>query len=563
MTAVSAEHVSYRFPGAGTDVLRDLCWQVADSSVTLVVGPSGSGKTTLLRCVNGLVPHFHGGRFGGVVRVGEADTRDHGPRELAATVGMVFQDPEAQLVTDRVEDEIVFGLENLGVERRAMRVRLEETLDLLGIAHLRGREVATLSGGERQRVAIAATLAARPTVLVLDEPTSQLDPLAAHDVLAAIEQLNRDLGLTIVIAEHRLDRVLPLAERIVAMQPGSMAEGPVQEILATLDDVPPLIQLGRQLGWRPLPLTVRDARRKLDDRPSSRVERGPTFCHPEPQRRISPRSTVANWGRSIAAAQNDRMVGDVLLRVDSLSFNYDRNPALRDVSFSGHAGEVIALIGRNGSGKTTLLKQLNGLLRPARGRVLLAGADITRQPVHAIGRTIGYVPQHPTAILHQETLRAELQLTGRAQGVPLDPVPLLDLLGIGDLIERHPLDLSGGERQRAALAAIAVTRPLVLLLDEPTRGLPARDKATLGRFMRAYADEGRLVIVATHDVELVAEVADRVLMLADGEPVQAGRPHEVLAGSLAFSTQLNRLLGGQILTLDEARATLQRSPDAD
>jgi energy-coupling factor transport system ATP-binding protein len=546
MTAVAAERVSYRFPGASDDSLREVSWQVAEGTVTLVVGPSGSGKTTLLRCVNGLVPHFHGGRFGGSVRVRGADTRARGPRDLAAVVGMVFQDPETQLVTDRVEDEIVFGLENLGIERRAMRIRLEETLDLLGIAHLRDREVATLSGGERQRVAIAAALATRPSILVLDEPTSQLDPLAAHDVLAAVEQLNRDLGLTVVIAEHRLDRVLPLAERIVAMQSGSAAEGSLREMLAGLDDVPPLIRLGRELGWHPLPLTIRDARRILR--------------HPERSD-----GSVTHWSGqsltrdgSVAALRMTK--GETLLRVDSLSFSYGRLPALRELSFTGQAGEVIALIGRNGSGKTTLLKQLNGLLRPSRGRVLVAGDDVARQSLQAIGHNAGFVPQHPTAILHQETLHAELQLTARAQGMSIDPAPLLDLLGIAELGERHPLDLSGGERQRAALAAIAVTRPPVLLLDEPTRGLPARDKAALGQFMRAYADEGRLVIVATHDVELVADVADRVLMLAGGELVQDGTPRDVLAGSLAFGTQMNRLLGGMVLTLDDARAAVRLPP---
>ena len=516
--------LSYRFPHAMADALRDLSWATDEGMVTLVVGPSGSGKSTFLRCLNGLIPHFHGGSFGGSAHVLGVDTRRAAPRDLARAVGMVFQDPEAQFVTQRVEDEIVFGMENVGVEPRRMRLRLEETLDLLGVHHLRHRDVSTLSGGERQRVAIAAALAPGPRLLVLDEPTSQLDPLAALDVLHAVERLNADLGMTVVLAEHRLERVLPFAERIVSMSVGGFQEGPTRAMLATLDDVPSLIAWARHAGWEPIPLTVRDARRHL------------------PGELPTPR--LATHGCSPGAE---------LLRVEGLTFRYGNDIALRDVSFSGHAGEVIALIGRNGSGKTTLLKHINGLLRPTRGRVLLRGVDAARRPTHELARDAGYVPQHPASVLHQETLRAELAFTIRAHGrTDIDAAPLLARLGLTELVERHPLDLSGGERQRGALAALAVTTPPVLLLDEPTRGLPSADKRMLAAFARDYAAAGRLVIVATHDVEFVAEAADRVLLLADGELLADGAPRAVLAGSLAFSTQLNRLFGGDVLTLADA-----------
>ena len=528
MSVVSARDLSYRFPDVASSVFSHICWDIDDGSTTLVVGPSGSGKSTLLRCLNGLIPHFHGGSFGGTMRVLGIETHRSGPRDLARSIGFVFQDPEAQFVTDTVEDEIVFGMENLGEDRRTMRLRLEETLDLIGINHLRRREIATLSGGERQRVAIAAALVTRPRILVLDEPTSQLDPLAAHDVLAAVHRLNSDLGLTVVVSEHRLDRVLPFADRIVAMGDGTFREGPVQELLATLTDVPPLVEIARHAGWQPIPLTIRDARRRLDH---GKVT-VPTTHHSE------------------------RQTGDELLRVERVSFGYGDDAALNDISFRAFAGEIIALIGRNGSGKTTLLKHLNGLLRPRQGRVLHHTMDIARQPVHQIARTAGYVPQHPTAILHQETLRDELAFTASAQQRPIDPRPLLERLGIARHLDRHPLDLSGGERQRAALAAIVVAEQLILLLDEPTRGLPGHDKRLLGAFLREYADAGRLVILATHDVELVAEIADRVLMLAEGELIADGTPREVLAGSLAFSTQMNRLLGGDVLTVADDRLNL-------
>jgi energy-coupling factor transport system ATP-binding protein len=538
VNAVVAERLSYRFPKADDDALREVSWAIEDGSVTLVTGPSGAGKTTLLRCLNGLIPHFHGGMFGGDVAVLGVNTRTAGPRDLARSVGMVFQDPEAQFVTDRVEDEIVFGMENLGYERRVMRVRLEETLDLLGINHLRRREVTTLSGGERQRVAIAAALATRPAMLVLDEPTSQLDPLAAHDVIAAVQRLNSDLGMTIVISEHRLDRVLPFADRLVAIDRGRFDEGSVQGVLPLLDDVPPLVELARALGWDPIPLTVREARKPLPN--PSPMGRG-TFGRTIPK---APPFLGEGLGRGSAT--------DVLLRIDSVTYRYGQIPALRDISLYGHAGEVIALIGRNGSGKTTLLKQVNGLLRPTSGRVVHRGQDIARTPVHEAARVAGYVPQHPSSILHQETLGDELRFTARAQRKQVAPEPLLEQLGLLARIDQHPLDLSGGERQRAALAAIAIGEPDILLLDEPTRGLPGNDKRKLAGFVRDYAAQGRLVIVATHDVEFVANAADRVVMLAEGEIVADGSPADVLSGSLAFGTQINRLFGGDVLTVDDA-----------
>lgn len=527
MIAANAQKLSYRFHDSPADVLRDVTWNIGQGSVSLVVGPSGAGKSTLLRCLNGLIPHFHGGSFGGDVYVHGMNTRDRSPRDLAHSVGIVFQDPESQFITDRVEDEIVFGMENQGLERRAMRLRLEETLDLLGIHHLKHREVATLSGGERQRVAIAAALSTGPSLLVLDEPTSQLDPLSAHDVLAAIEHLNRDLGMTIVLSEHRLERVLPFAERVVSMRPGEFGEGEAQAMLRTLSDVPPLVALGVECGWEPLPVTIRDARRYVECKTTSQP---PTSSrHPH---------------------------GEEILRVEHLRHQFGSVVALRDISFAASAGEVITLLGRNGSGKTTLLKHIIGLLRPARGRVVQRETDIAGLAVHEIARTTGYVPQHPTTILHHETLREELVFGLRLQASTGDPERLLSRLNIAEHAGRHPLDLSGGERQRAALAAIAVTEPEVLLLDEPTRGLPGSDKRLLAGFAREYASAGRVVLIATHDVEFAALAADRVLMLADGELIADDTPQRVLAGSLTYATQMNRLLGGKVLTLDDARRAL-------
>ena len=525
MSAVKLNELSYRFPASERDVLRTVNWDALEGSVNLVVGPSGAGKTTLLHCLNGIIPHFHGGSFGGDAMVFGSNTRLTAPRDLAASIGTVLQDPESQFVTDTVEDEIVFTMENLAYDRQTMRLRLEETLDLLGIHHLRQRAISELSGGERQRVALAAALASRPRMLILDEPTSQLDPLAAHDILSAVERLNLDFGMTVVISEHRLDRVLPFAENIISVRDTELSSGTIQEMLPTLDDVPPLVQFGRHHGWHPLPLTIRDARRRLRTLPD-------TVPH-------------------IIQAHT---IGDRIVRLENVSFSYANIPALQKISFDAHAGEVIALVGRNGSGKTTLLKQIIGLLRPAEGKVVLNGESIASQPVQNIARCVGYVPQFPSAILHQETLRAELAFTARSQSKTIDPEIITDRLGIANCLDRHPLDLSGGQRQRAALAAICAAEPQVLLLDEPTRGLPGHDKAILAGFIREYAAQGKLVFVATHDVEFLVLCANRVLTLAAGELIADGPPAKVLSGSLSFGTQMNRLLGGEILTLADAGA---------
>ena len=408
------------------------------------------------------------------------DTRVVGPRDLAHTVGTVFQDPESQFVTDSVEDEIVFAMENLGVPPTTMRSRVDEVIDLLDIGHLRDRTVTTLSGGERQKVAIAAALVMQPEVLILDEPTSQLDPQAADSVLNAIERLKYNRGLTIILAEHRLNRILPHVDQIVSIQPGRFEYGAPAEMSFGLDVAPPTPNAGLT---RPLfiPHNLSNGRNE----------------------------------------QNTSEITNVppLVQAIDLSFNYGEKPALSSISFAGQTGEVIAIVGHNGAGKTTLLKQIIGLLRPETGKVTVTGQDIAGSSVQEIAQTVGYVPQNPTSILHQETLRAELEFTARAKSRSIDPMGILKQLGLGNYIDSHPLDLSGGERQRAALAAIACTEPSVLLLDEPTRGLSYQDKQRLATFVRDYASKERLVIMATHDTDLVSAAADRVMTLDHGRLV--------------------------------------------
>ena len=522
--------VTYTYPDAPRAALSGMDLDVLPGELLLVVGSSGSGKSTLLRCVNGLVPHASGGVFAGDVVVFGRSTRSHQPRELADVVGFVAQDPESQFVVDHVERDLAFVLENLGYRPDAMRRRVEETLDALGIAHLRDRDPSSLSGGERQRCAIAGALAAAPSALVLDEPTSQLDPQGADDVLAALTRLNADLGTTVVVAEHRLERAAPLADRALILTDGNGdIDGPAAPgaVLADYPGAPSVTRLGRVMGWEPPPLTVRDAR---------------AWAAREP----------VDLPFSLASIGADRVAppGETLLEARGLRVELGGRDVLHGVTLALHRGDVVALLGRNGSGKTTLLRALAGLLTANAGSVAREQGE---------GSRAAYVPQNPNTLLFAPTVRREveatLRLLGRHDRGDVDR--WLDALGLADIADRHPRSLSGGERQRVAIAAVAVGGAPVLLLDEPTRGMDAASRRALERAVREHASGGGAVVLATHDVELAARSATRAVVLGDGEIVADGDAHVVLAGSL-FAPQVLRVLPPYLTVEEVERAVARR-----
>jgi energy-coupling factor transport system ATP-binding protein len=534
---IQLTHVTYTYPDQTTPALADFSATIQPGEFVLVVGPSGAGKSTFLRSLNGLVPHFYGGRWAGRAEVFGRDPVALAPRGMADLVGFVFQDPEAQFVVDTVEDELAFAMENFALSPATMRKRVEEVLDQMGIAHLRSRRISTLSGGEKQRVALASVLALQPEVLVLDEPTSQLDPQAAEEVLVALRHLNDDLGLTIVLSEHRLERVVQYADRILYL-PG-LGVPPLLDdpriVAARLPLVPPLIELGRTLDWQPLPLTIKEGRafaRKLTDTLAQK-SRGA-----EEQR--SGRAEVTES----TVAPPHLITSAPLLSVRNLRYAYGGHAALRGVSLDVTPGEFVVLMGRNGSGKSTLLKQIVGLLKPDEGQVTVAGLNTRQADLDAIIKTVGYVPQHPGMLLFGDTLAAELAFTRRGHGMPPDPAAdraLLDRLGLAGLADRNPRDLSGGEQQRAALASILAADPNTILLDEPTRGLDYAQKRSLTDLLVGLKREGRTIVMATHDVELAAACADRVVLMAEGQVVVDGPARQVMSDSQVFSSQINKL----------------------
>jgi energy-coupling factor transport system ATP-binding protein len=449
--------LGYTYPGARTPALHHVSLSIRAGEFVLLAGASGSGKSTLLRALNGLVPHFTGGRISGQVCVASLDPVREGPSRMSAVVGMVFQEPESQFVVDIVEDEIAFAMENAGVPRAEMHRRIDTVLQQLEITHLRRRNIAMLSGGEQQRVAIASALVMQPRLLVLDEPTSQLDDDSAHGVLDAVAKLNRDQGLTVVLSEHRLERVMPFAQRVIEMAEGRIAE--------------------------------RDA---------SNVMR---------------HASIENRKSKIENSFD-------VLRITNLHAGYGDCMVLHGATMQVNAGEVVALMGRNGAGKSTLLKAVVGLVESKRGEIEVAGRSIAGRDTADICRDAAYLPQNPNLLLFADTVADELAITRSNHKLPAltknEAYEALAALGMAQYAGAYPRDLSVGERQRAALGAVTAAQPKLLLLDEPTRGLDAGSKIKLAEVLRRFAERGAGVLLVTHDRHLIDLCANRVLELSDG-----------------------------------------------
>jgi energy-coupling factor transport system ATP-binding protein len=529
------ENVSVTYADAAAPTLAGVDLVVPEGEMCLVVGSTGTGKSTLLQAVNGLVPYFTGGTLCGRVVVAGKSTMDNPPRELADVVGYVGQDPQAGFVSDTVEEELAYSMESLALPESVMRKRVEETVDLLGLADLRGRSLATLSGGQQQRVAIGAALTAHPQVLVLDEPTSALDPGAAEDVLAALHRFVHDLGMTVLIAEHRLERVAQYADSVLWLPgngaaPVTGAPGPV---LAVAPVAPPVVRLGQLAGWSPPPVSIRDARRlaaPLRDRLAGLVP---------------PASPV--------------VTGAELVRATGVSVRYRATTAVRSVDLVVRAGERVAIMGRNGSGKSSLLWALQGSGRRSGGTVEVDGADpASLKPVRRRGR-VGLVPQQPSDLLYLHTVAAECAQADEESSRPSGTCrSIVDGLAAGIPDDRHPRDLSEGQRLALVLAIALTPEPKVLLLDEPTRGLDYPAKTRLAKVVRTLADAGHAVVLATHDVEFVAEVATRVVVLADGEVVADGPVSEVVTASPVFAPQVAKVLApDQWLTVAAVATALE------
>jgi energy-coupling factor transport system ATP-binding protein len=531
--ALAVDGLTYAYPRAPRPVLTEVSLEVAPGEFVLLAGRSASGKSTLLKAACGLVPHFHGGEIEGHVKVAGLDAIESGPGELAAAVGYVAQDPETQIVSTTVAAEIELPLEMRGDPPASRARAVEEVALALAIPQLLDRTVDTLSGGELQRVALAAALVTRPSLVLLDEPTSQLDPVAGDELIWLLRRLNEEWGVAVLLAEHRLERCLAAADRVIAMDAGAIAfDGAPTDFLSWSHSSDPALttpaaRLFSLAGIDPLPVGVREARAVLES--SQSVSAGDlTLSERLALLRQSDhgRPSAPQWSEKGIAAPASPVLDARGLWVELVRGDEPRD-VLRGIDLAIDRGERVALMGRNGAGKSTLLKAAAGLVDPVRGKVETPAG-------------IALLTQNPGDYLVRERVGDELP---GEQGATA-----LGLVGLAHAVDADPRDLSGGERQRLALAIALAGQmegeelPGLVALDEPTRGMDRARKDDLVGLIGELAGRGAGVVVATHDVEFASAFAERVVLMGDGALIADGPASEVLSGGWYFATEVARVL---------------------
>ncbi|MDY6095140.1 MAG: ATP-binding cassette domain-containing protein [Oscillospiraceae bacterium] len=517
MAAFAIEHLTFAYPKAASPALNDISFSVREGEFFLLCGVSGGGKSTLLRHLKSVLTPY-GTRSGQVLLDGKPlETWD--ARTQAQRIGFVLQQPDDQLVTDKVWHELAFGLESLGTDAQTMRLRVGEMASFFGIQTWFDRSVDTLSGGQKQLLNLASVMAMHPDVLVLDEPTGQLDPIAAAEFLHTVQRLNRELGVTVILSEHRLEDALPMADRAAVLEQGRLtALGTPDEVARALLErgspffaaMPTPVRVWGGVGAPgKCPLDIRAGRALLET--------------------LRPSPLPATDTR----ADSD---GAPLLQLRECWFRYDRDGAdvLKGLSLTVRAGELLAIVGGNGAGKSTALAVLAGQRRPYRGKVLQKA------------KRIAALCQEPRAMFVKDTVRADLEDALRTLSLPAaEQQPRMDAavaaMALSPLLERHPFDLSGGEQQRAAIAKLLLARPDVLLLDEPTKGMDAAFRASFGALLRALCEQGTAVVLVSHDIEFCAAYADRAALLFDGQILSEGRTRAFFAGNHFYTTAANRM----------------------
>ncbi len=532
---IEIDALSFKYVGRREPTLRNVSLTIPRGQSVLVLGPSGCGKSTLALCLNGAVPHAIEGTMHGAVRVDELDTRRASMADLARRVGIVFQDPESQFCMLSVEDEVAFGLENLAVPRAEMDRKIDEALALVGLGDRRRERIERLSGGQKQRLALACVLAQEPDVLVLDEPTAQLDPAGAADLLRLLAEIRAAREHTLIIVEHRLDEVMPLVDRALVFSARGelVADGPphtvIQQHGAWLAEAgvwtPHVSELARALAGVglevvPFPITVVEAVEAF--RPHAALLERLADDSPHPPT-PSPASRRGGGNRAGTGAP--------LVEVRGLTYRYPRAaaPVLQDVSVTLRPGELVALVGANGTGKSTLARLIAGIVRPPAGTILIDGQDATTVPLAALARDVGYVFQYPEHQFVGQTVLDDVAYGPRRADVPEREAvaraeAMLDDFGLLRLAPAHPFTLSHGEQRRLSVASMLMLGQRILLLDEPTFGQDQRNATMLLDKLQALAAEGRAIVAVSHDMRLVAERADRVLVLVDGTLAFDGPP---------------------------------------
>ena len=559
MAFIKIKDLSYYYPETKTPALDKINLEIFEGQFVLVVGGSGSGKSSLVRVLSGLIPEFYGGTYKGKVYIDDREIKNMNWFEIVQKVGMVGQHPESQLVMNDVEQEVAFGMENIGLSNSLMKRRVMEIARGLGISNLLHSYIPELSSGQKQKVALASVLAMQPEILLLDEPTSQLDPVASEEILSIVKHLNEENGITIIMVEQRLERCFHLADRVIVMDKGKIVydhDDPAEiarwGVKNNFPFIPPLPKLFAGVGYPEVPLTVKQGRQLLKSISSSGFY-------------SDTRALSLQRQRAYKKEHNALIYGDEnLVDIENLWFVYDNgNEALKNINIKVKSGDFAVILGENAAGKTTLLKIIAGLLKPGRGKVKVFNKDIRNTSVEELAGSVGYLSQNPNDYLSLPSVREELSFTLKNLGLSdngrvEETLKKLQLTRYADV---DPRDLSTGERQRVALASVLVAKPKLLLLDEPTRGLDYHLKRELGNILLQLQAEGTAVLLVTHDVEFAAEFARDVILMAEGTIIDTGSKYDVLTRSTFYSPQVNKLfynIKDDVVILDEAEAVLNQ-----
>jgi energy-coupling factor transport system ATP-binding protein len=538
MAFIQLEKVTFQYSLRSEDAITNLSLNIEKGQFVVLFGSSGSGKSTLLRLLkNEIQPH---GNLRGELTINGEDISIFDSKKI----GFVFQDPENQLVADDVLHELAFGLENMGVATSEMRSRIAEMVHFFGAENLLNKKTFELSGGRKQQMNLASVLLMQPEILLLDEPTSQLDPVSAREFLDMLVRLNEEFGMTIILAEHRLEEIFTIADKIVLMEKGSIkVEGEPRQLMGTLWEseyqsfVPTIPNLYlkhvREESRTTIPLSVKEGRKWVTQ--------------------LTLKENAINSLTNTYAKKNK------IIEIKDLYFRYSKEDhfILQAFDFSLDKGEFYALMGGNGSGKSTLLKIIMGIVKPTKGKVLYDNQSLHSWKNREAAQKIGYLPQNPKIFFLHDTLEKELEETMNTWGVTnVEEVDsLLELLGINHLRVSHPYDLSGGELQKAALACLLLRKPEVLLLDEPTKGLDPVSKENLAKLLCELKDKGLTIIMSTHDVEFAASYTTKCGMIFQGNITSENIPKEFFKGNFFYTTMVQRVfrnqMGGEIVTKEE------------
>ncbi len=542
MVKIRLENVTYYYPDAVNPALQNINLIINRGDFVLLVGSSGSGKSTLLRSIAGLIPNFYPGKLIGQVLIDEVNLNRLSPRQIADKIALLFQEVEAQMVKNQVENEIAFSLENLGINPQIMKQRVAEISNALNLVPYLGERLTELSGGMKQRVVLAATLVRQPDILLLDEPISQLDPIAAKDLLSVIRYLHEELGITVIIAEHRLESIISMVTRVVAMEEGEIlydgAVGayPGWAVANNYRLIPDIPKLFAQAGFLEIPLNVQVARQIIAN----------------PGNTIQEETSLAE-----ASSEPNKAEAKAIITFKNVSYKY--SPGLlgvKNINISFPGGETSAIIGHNGAGKSTLLKLIASILKADKGQVLLKGRNIKRQQKPP---KIGYVPQNPDEFLYLSTVEEELSHNLSIGDKASKIESWLHKFNLTAYRYVDPRDLSLGEKQLVVLAAVLIHEPEIICLDEPTRGLDYSWQSNLGKVLAEIKRKGTTIIMVTNDIEFIAKYTDNIAIMSKGEVIDFGDKYDILTKATFYAPQVNRVfrqVNNSILTYDDAKGFL-------